>query len=446
MDRRIYRPYQKNMDAYASGVRNPILFVEMRLGKTLVTTRRVAGYGRGMNNLIAAPYSAFPAWRKEMQAEGIQWTELTGTGVERRQRLGDLSGWVLTNKEVWKTAPGIKDLRWHNRILDESTFVKNPFAKVTQFYNDPSWGNLLHDWRLTGTPNPESDLDFYSQAPWIWPQPDYHRWRGYWFVPFGKEWRVKPRLSKEFHKILAANCFFLSRRDAGIGGTKVYQTRLVKMPPELRAIYKRLAKEFVLQIPEGTQWETEFAGVTYSWLRRLCGGALPDPDGLIRGWWDGKVKELSHLLHGEMAREQVLVWAHFKEEIERIHTHLLSSKRGRPAFIHGGIPPARRDQIIEDFRKGKYKWLIAQPVCLRYSTDLSFLDTEIYFSSPEGFETRFQSEDRLITGDKSTPALVVDLCTEDTVEEVIQSSLIRKESRAEMVRKVVQALQQEARK
>jgi len=352
-----------------------------------------------------------------------------------------LSGWVLTNPQIWQTAPDIRLLNWHNRVLDESTFIKNPFAKITKFFNDPAWGGLRHDWRLTGTPNPESDLDFYSQAPWIWPQPDYYRWRGHWFVPFGMQWRVKPRLKREFHSVLAKNCFFLTRRDAGVGGTKVYQRRLIKTPPEMKRIYKKLAKEFVLEIPEGKTWETEFAGVKHSWLRRLCGGALPNEDGSIRGWWPGKTDELTTLLRGELAREQVVVWAVFKEEVERIHGIL--QRYGKVAYIHGDVSPMKRTAILEDFRNGKYKWLSAQPGCLRYSTDLSFLDTEIYYSSPEGFETRFQSEDRLITGDKKTPALVLDLCSEDTIDEVIQDNHIRKESRADMCRSIVQHLQKE---
>lgn len=437
MTARVLREYQRKALAYCFRVKNPKLYMEMRLGKSLVTVRTLK-YAKG-NVLVVGPYSVMKAWRKELAAEGIPWTELFGTGEERRAALPTLKGWVFTNKEIWKSAPGIAKLNWAHRIVDESTFLKNPTAKVTVFFN--SWAPTKSDWRLTGTPNPESDLDFFSQTRDIWSHDNYYRWRGHWFAQYGKGWNVKPRLRKEFHAILAKHCFFMSRADAGLDVRRIYETRIVRFTPQLRKIYKKLAKEFILQIPEGDQWETEFAGVKYSWLKRLCGGALPAPDGAIRGYWDGKLVELLNLLQGELKGQQVVIWAHFKEEIERITAHL--APHGTVGFIHGGVAHKKRDKLIEDFQQGRLTWIVGQALCLAHSTDFSCADTMIYYSSTESAEIRKQSERRIELADKSTPSLIIDLVVENSVDEVIATSLVKKESRAILTREIVNSLKRE---
>lgn len=441
---RVYRPHQRKMDAYVSRVTHPFLFVHMRLGKTLVAVRRISAYSiPDMMVLVVAPYSAIDAWRKELRASGIEWTELFGTGEERRAMLPALRGWVLTNKEIWLTAPEIADMVWHVRVLDESTFVKNPFSKVTKFFNDPTkWPGLVHDWRLTGTPNPEDDTNFFGQTLRIWKHKNFHEWRGYWCVPFGMTWRVKPRLSQAFHGNLAKHCFFMSREDAGVSVRRIYETRLVRFTKQMRKIYTKLAKEFILEIPEGESWETAFAGAKYSWLRRLASGALPAEDGSIRIYWDGKLQELKYLLTNELKGEQVLIGAHFKDEVERIHDWL--QKTAPCAYIHGEVSPKRRTQILKDFRAGKYRWVICQHQTVAYSTDVSFCDTIIHYSSPESGEIRQQFDSRTELADKKTDTLIIDIITEDTVDEKISRSQVKKESRAILTRELVRHLQKEA--
>ncbi len=435
---RVFRPHQKTMAAYCMSPRFlKLLWVDMRLGKTLVTVRSVKHY-KG-NILVVGPYSVMKAWRKELAAEGIKWTELFGTGEERRAALPKLKGWVFTNKEIWKSAPGISKIKWGHRIIDESTFIKNPFAKVTTFFN--SWQPEIADWRLSGTPNPESDLDFYGQTKGIWPQETFYSWRGYWFAPYGKNWAVKPALKKKFHTFLAKNCLFMSRADAGLDVRRIYEQRIIRFTPQMKKIYRKLAREFILEIPEGEQWETEFAGVKYSWLKRLCGGALPAPDGSIRGYWDGKLNELLDLLRGEFKGQRVVIWAHFKEEIERIAEFL--APHGRVAYIHGDVPPKKRDKIVEAFQEGRLDWTVGQAICLAHSTDYSCADTMIYYSSTESAEIRKQSERRIELSDKNTPSLIIDLVVENSIDEVIATSLVKKESRAVMTREIVNSLKLE---
>ncbi len=435
------RPHQQRMLAYCQRVRHPKLFVDMRLGKTLVTVRALV-MREATNVVIVGPYSVMGAWRKELDAEGIEWVEIFGSMTSRKKILlmQELQGkflqkkscWVLTNKEIWRSLPEIRTIPWDHRVIDESTFLKNPVAGVTKYFN--SWQPKFSDWRLTGTPNPESDLDFFGQTIDLWEQKNYYQWRNHWFVQLGFSWLIKQYLTKDFHKILNDNCFFLSRKDTGTDVERIYETRIVKLPPSVRKIYNKLAEEFIMELPDGSSWETEFAPVQYSWLRRLCGGAMPGREDGMAEYWDGKLKALLELLGGELKGQQVVIWAHFREEIERI------AKCLETPYIHGDVKPSERDRLVSDFQVGRFKWIVGQPACLAHSTDFSCADTMIYFSSPESLEIRKQSEKRIEAVSKSTPSLIIDLVSEGTVDEVIVRSLEKKESRAQMTREIIKSL------
>jgi DNA helicase IV len=67
----------------------------------------------------------------------------------------------------------------------------------------------------------------------------------------------------------------------------------------------------------------------------------------------------------------------------------------------------------------------------------------IFYSTPVG-ETRQQVEDRIITVSDKEPLLYIDLVTEGTIEEDILKSLMLKEGKQEMMRRIVRRLQKEA--
>jgi hypothetical protein len=57
--------------------------------------------------------------------------------------------------------------------------------------------------------------------------------------------------------------------------------------------------------------------------------------------------------------------------------------------------------------------------------------------------TRQQTEDRTIDVDKKDSILIIDLLTKDTVDEDIYLSLIKKESQAQMMARIVKGWQHE---
>jgi len=417
--------------------------MEMRLGKTLVAIRR-SKMLRIQRALVIAPYSALSGWIRELDLEGEDPPALLfGTRLQRLKILAekkDLVKWFLINREGHLSIPEIAQIPWDLVILDESTCIKAPRTKISEFFCS-NFRKVKTRMILTGTPAPESDLDYYQQLrfldPQILPQPNYYDFRFKFFGTIRHETLISPKGSRYISQQLSRYCFFLTRRDVNLGGAKIYERRCVRMDDKSRAAYRKLLRRFVLEYDgEIIDW-TVFATTRYIWLRRLCGGFIEDE--LVN---KSKVKDLVYLLKTELKDQSIVIWCKFTKEIDMIYSTLLDEgfTCGR---VYGKIMISERNEIQYAFQTEEIKILIAQPECFKHGVDLSQASTLIYYSSPDGLETRQQTEARgdKIGSDDST--LIIDMITLDTIEEDVIESLMKKEGRQEMMRRIVRRIQSE---
>jgi len=72
---------------------------------------------------------------------------------------------------------------------------------------------------------------------------------------------------------------------------------------------------------------------------------------------------------------------------------------------------------------------------------ISASDTIIFYTTPDGGETRTQVEDRIVNTATNDASLIIDLICEDTVEEDVLRNLNAKKSRQEIMREMVERLQ-----
>jgi len=439
--RRPLRDYQKIMLKYSLREVHPALFVQMRLGKTIVAIRSVKIRG-SRKILVVAPYSALYGWSLELDLEREQVhgiVELYGTRNERLQALQDQyasSKWFLLNKEGHQVIPEIADYHFDTVIIDESTFIKGPKSTVTKFYID-NFRDADHRYILTGTPAPESELDYFCQLQFldksIWDEKNFWEFRHKHFAIINYTPYIKPDSSKYLMNTLAKHTFFLTRSDVKLGGRKVYEKRMVQITSKMRKIYEKIEKEFLLDYLD-VQQETIYATTKYIWLRRLCGGFV-DREFVSYA----KIKELENLLEGELKNEQVVIIAHFVPEVKQIAKYF--SKKYSVGMVYGGVSKRKRPEIYKAFQKGDLDLIVAQPVTIRHGVNLSASDTVVFYSSPEGGETREQVEDRVVNTAKNDSSLIIDLVCQDTIEEDLMKNLVRKEGKQAMMRKLVQRLQ-----
>jgi SNF2 family DNA or RNA helicase len=247
--------------------------------------------------------------------------------------------------------------------------------------------------------------------------PSYWAWRSKLFHRDRFDWEPNRGSIQKITEAVAEDAYVLSRNAVGIGSKKVRETRTIPMTSRQKRAYKLARDSFELDY-EGRREETQWVLTKLIWMHRLAGGFHPFGSCVN----PGKIDELVKLLQGELANEPVVVWFRYLQEIEAVARRL--RKLHLPhGCITGATPLATRDAVAEGLQSGRLRAILVQLKCGRYGMNFSRSDTAIYFSSSYESEDRLQSEDRIIHPTKKTPALILDLVTEGSMDQAILSVL-----------------------
>jgi SNF2 family DNA or RNA helicase len=437
---RILREHQQKMLRYSMHVKHPAWFVDPRLGKTLVAIRQCRM--RSLERiLIVAPYSALYGWQEQLALDGCESEMITGDREKRLELLKKWKQFSLFNKEGFLVIPEIGSMPWDAVICDESTFLKSPQSQVSDFYTR-NFRNIKMRAIMTGTPAPESELDYFQQLKFLNPNilghKNYWNFRGTYFKKAINDdhlWFISKAGRENLAQALAQNCFFLKRKEVHLGGEKIYQVRKAKLNNHDQKIYNKIEEDFVLALPGEKPQMTKWAMQRFIWMRRFTGGLINNQ--VVQGL---KSDLLIELIDGEFFGEQLIIWCAFIEELQYVFG-LLKSRLHKVGCIHGGIQKGQREQIRQSFQRKELQIIVLQPESFKHGTDLSAAETMIYYSSPLGLETREQTEDRFVDITKNDSLLVIDLAIEDTIDEEIIAGLKRKLKRGELMQSIIAGCQ-----
>lgn len=453
MTRRPLRFYQKDGVRYCLDVQHPALFWQMRLGKSLVVVR--AEKAKESNQkLIVCPYSAMLSWEEELTLENQPYHIMDGPTndivLKTKTHKGRLAlleemypnvDYILASKEAHRYTPEIADFSWDALVLDEAHCLKGAPGKskktkvpnMVNFFTE-NFRHVMSRYALTGTPAPESELDYYNVLRYL----DHSNWsfKSYWGFKKklffqGPDYRtyIKPGAYDKIAKTVAKHCSVLSRHDVNLGGETIEMVRNIKMTPKVKSIYNKVEKEYALEV-SGQEKETVWATTKHQWLRRLCGG-WADKEFISHG----KIKELQYLLSTHFKKEQTVILCHFKKEVKKISKIL--SKDYRVAFIDGDVPKRKRKQILLDYRNGKLQHLICQHTAIKEGANLSTADIEIFYSLPESGNTWDQVKDRFVDVMYTGSKLILILLCEGTVEPLIYKTLKLKYNRQQKMKQYI---------
>lgn len=421
---RSLRPYQIEAVRRIRHAKATALYMEMRLGKTLCVIRALPKYGR---YLVVAPMAGLWAWKRELNIEGVKSISvLTGTPLQRLETLDQANTWNLINYEGVRCVPKIMHGFWNAVILDECRRIANPQAKTTKTLlkwsaNSDGTKRII----LSGNPAPESPLEYFEQMRFLYGKfmgcENYWQFRNYYFRELAPhEWVPKPNATTKIKEAVHASAYILTRKEAGLESTKIYERRTVLLKSATRRAYEKIRSDFVAEWKGRELASTKWVPVQYTWLQQLASGHLG------RKLCDkGKVTTLVELLGGELKDEQVVVWFRFNSGIQVVKKAF--RKEGVSyGVIKGSVSVEDREGAINRFRAGRSRILLCQIRCAREAIDLSNSSTAIYYSNSHSLDDRSQSEDRILNPAKKEPLLYIDLVAEDTVDEDIVDLLREK--------------------
>lgn len=433
------RPYQRTAYRYLCTGKGCV-FVEMRLGKTKVVARYLHHRTAGPV-LVVAPPSAHGAWEDEVAElctvdKRLSITNLSG--LPREKKLKELAlalafnGWILINPEAHRSiGDELASVRWSAVVLDESTFIKNPKAKVTKYYLK-RFKRVPVRIVMTGTPNPETDLDVFTQVAFadgsFMGMDSFWHWRAAYCRPMGFEFQLTQKFRKLYNSALSERAFILNRKDVGMDREKVKEVRRLTMPSKVAKVYKTLERDLVLEVGGVERKSMLFTIERYTALRHLASGVYPDDKALA---WNGKAEEIVALLRGELARQQVVVWWSLNTCMEMAAEYIRS--QGIPCLtVSGELKAHEREARRKRFMSGKYQIIMAQCQVWAMGTDLSCASTAIYAQEPVSAFIAQQTQDRILNVSQRGPLLYIYLVTRNTVDEDIRAGMAAKRFRSRL--------------
>lgn len=407
-------------------------FMDMRLGKSWAAIRwmrdRATVRGGSPRFLVLTASTPAPGWVDELHAcgEEVDWAH--GPLKKREQLIGRVP-WTIMTYGSFRETPRAWAWPWDGVLLDESTIIKSPKAQITKLVHhvlNPRIRGIL-----TGLPSPQREDECYMQMLWCyggeWQRHrSYWTWRKEWMCQRGLGWELRLNKLGALREDLRRDAFILTRKEAGVGPEKLRSRRQM----ELDAPTKKASREAeaTWEIP-GVETKNRLEVLT--WVHRMAGGHLP---GKVLPCW--KYSYLVDMLKTELADQQVVVWFAFSAELARAwkelkHAGLVAT------YIQGSVDAPERGRRRALFQDGSRRIMLATAACARFGLDLSAASTAIYFSNSRSYETRRQSEDRIVTVQKTEPLQIVDLASLDSIDEDVLGALAQKKSSADFLMKAV---------
>lgn len=440
MQLRTPSPAQNQALAYALPKARIALFMEMRLGKTMVMARW-ARHHKLDRVLIVAPNDTLEDLRAELILECVDPTDILILAGSKPQKYWQASevdtGWVLTNYEAIRTIKKRKGrtrpeldttgrdilrLPWTGIVLDESTHIRTPKSATTKTFLGFS-GHIPYRCLMSGLPNPMSELDFFTQMAFL--HGEFLGFSNFWIFrdklyyadPMGWTWKPKTGTSERVRKEVHRRAFLMSRKDAGVDKATVRERRVVDMTPAQRRMYVSIERDFSFK-----DQETIWAPVRQTWLARVAGGFSPEKSELPVCLSMAKAQLIKGLLENDLRREQLVIWFRFNQELDAVAQFLRhlkytlhTVKGGKSAIVDPDAPTNFTKK--KDFQSGKVQLILMQQRMGKYGWDLSASDTAIYYSNTYDWEVRAQSQDRILNVRKNSKLLLIDLVTKGTIDE-----------------------------
>lgn len=462
--------HQKNAIRKAWGRRAFAYFMEMGSGKTKVAIDESCALYESLNVeavVIMAPKGVYKNWiREEGEIEThmpdhirkaaviATWEPGGGNSENIRQLQKALSKGAglrvfIINTESVQTAGKArayleKFLRTHRCYwaVDESTFIKNADASRTKYI--VSCGPLAAFRRiLTGSPNPRSPMDFYSQFEFLQPgllgftsffsfRARYAHTKKVDFRPkeirdSGKKGRdttviVGYRNLDELQAKIAEHSFRVTKAECMDLPPKVFVPRDVDLTPEQIRIYDGIKKEALAMLSAESFVSTPSVITQLLRLQQVICGHVVDDDGTVHDIPTNRVEALMETV--QETDGKVIIWSRFRRDIEAI-AQALSKEYGPEsvAQFHGGNVKTRQAEADSFIRDPERRFMISNAQSGGRGNTWIVADTVIYFSNDFDLENRIQSEDRAHRGGQTKSVTYVDLIARGTVDERIVKAL-----------------------
>ncbi|MGG6311521.1 DEAD/DEAH box helicase [Paenibacillus macerans] len=365
------RPYQERGYQWLATMRElgfgALLADDMGLGKTVqvitvLLDNLIQAPGK---NLIICPTSLLGNWQREFARFAPELCLYVHHGSDRyrgdrfMQEYRDCDVILTTYQLAGRDAKELRAVEWRTVVLDEAQYIKNFGTKQAQSVMKLS---APHRIAMTGTPVENRLSELWSIFQFL--NPGYlgsHASFRARYTGAGGE-----QQNAELQKLRRLVAPFLLRRlksDPDIRKDlpeKIELKSYCTLTVEQARLYRSVTEELMGRI--GEQAGIARKGMVLSSLTRLkqiCdhpelagGGHRTDEPGAVGR--SGKMERLYELLDMIMdSGEAVLIFTQYVRMGELLQARLAEKYGEKPFFLHGGVPKAERDGMVQAFQQGE---------------------------------------------------------------------------------------------
>lgn len=338
---------------------------DMGLGKTvqmlaLEATERHQDLSLGATLLIC-PMSLVGNWQREAAkfAPELRVYAHHGSGrcrgEEFDERVGDSDLVVTTYATAVRDIEELADRQWHRVVLDEAQAVKNRLSHGAKAVRRL---DAAHRVALTGTPVENRLAELFAVMDFLNPgvlgTPELFRTK--FAIPVEKYGQTEPA-----ERLRAITRPYILRRlktDPTIIDDlpeKLEVKQYCRLTAEQASLYQVVVDDMMTKI-EGADGIARRGNVLAAMtkLKQVCNHPaqlLHDRSAI--GQRSGKLIRLDEILEEILAEgDRVLCFTQFTEFAEMLVPHLSARFGSEVAYLHGGTPKARRDEMVAQFQSG----------------------------------------------------------------------------------------------
>lgn len=435
-------------------------FMEMGTGKTKVMIDEAGAMfesSRITGAIIIAPKGVCRNWVTEIKTHlGCEfvaevWSSSMNKTLEKKlekMAQGPKSGVmtvVVMNIEALSAGTKAQKyaesfLRNHRAglLIDESQTIKNASAKRTK--KILSIGRLAVYRRVaTGTPAPNSPLDFWSQLEFISPgstgQRSFYGFRSRYAVLQEKifggrrvQVEVGYRNTEQLQEIVSRHSFRVTKNECLDLPDKLYTRREVELTAEQSRVYREMSEEALATLGQSFS-SSQSAIKTLIRLQQIVCGYVRDDDGGLHYLDSGRVSSLVEVC--EQAKGDVIIWIGQHTPMIPVIQEALEERFGRGcvARFWGGNTETRDEEAAAFVSDPSVRFMISTQSAGGRGNTWVNSSTTVYFANTYNLEERLQSEDRSHRAGQLNRVTYVDLTASGVRIDVrLLEAIRRKES------------------
>lgn len=422
------------------------LFLEMGMGKTLITLSALYDLNPNGNVLVIAPKNiARSTWIDEINNWKFPLRTRSFVVDENDRPLGKKKRLEEYQRAIEETKQGIFSVYFINRELVTDLVANCPWifpnvvideAQSFKTYNSarfkalkkvrPQISRLIE---LTGTPAPNGLMDLWGLI-YLLDQGQrlgktITEYRNTFFYPgmvvngYPVQWIPKPGAEDEIYRRIADIVVSLKNTTLQLPPLTMNQIN-VYMTPEEQKLYDKMKKDQVLTLADGTDITAVNAAVLSAKLSQMASGALYiDDKHHYKVIHKAKLDQCVYMLRN--IDSPVIIAYHFQTDKELLMTYLTT--HGMDPQVFDGS-----NQMVRDWNDRKIPIMLIQPASAGHGLNLQKGgNTLIWYTIPWSLEEYQQCNARLYRQGQTDHVIIHHLLTANTIDAKILAAINKKD-------------------